>query len=153
MYLRESRRTRGGACPLGWSVSSALGSMKVWVIRDDLLCRADNSHARSRNGRKRLRCMCKMLVRSSAIWEGEKIKAATIISGNTFLPRFAFIPFQACPPSCLGKLSSFGGICKYLGLKEARLRSVSQSEVSFFPFPHGTVQIPTLGWAVGTTDS
>lgn len=105
-YLRESRRTRGGACPLGWSVAGALGSTKVWVIWDDLLGQTDNSHARSRNRRKRLRCMCKMLVRSSAICTGEKIKAATIISANIFLPQFVFIPLQASPPSCLGKLSS-----------------------------------------------
>jgi len=57
--------------------------------------------------------MCEMLVGSSAIWEGEKIKAATIISANTFLPQFVFIPFQAHPPSCFRKLSSleaFAGV-------------------------------------------
>lgn len=47
----------------------------------------------------------------------------------------------------------FGGICRYLRLKEARLRNVSQSEVAFFPFTYDMVQIPALGWAVGTTDS
>lgn len=108
-YLRESRRTRGGARPLGWSVSSAFGSTEVWVIGDDLLGRADNSHARSRNRRKWLRWLSKMLVRSSAIWEGEKIKAATIISANTFLPQFVFIPFQACLRK-LSSLEAFAGI-------------------------------------------
>lgn len=90
MYLQESRRTRGGACPLRWSVTAALGSTKVWGIWDDLLGWADNSHARSRHRRKRLRCLCKLLVRSSAIWEGEKRKAATIILANTFLPQCLF---------------------------------------------------------------
>lgn len=112
-YSRESRRTRGGAQPLERSLGGALGSTKVGVIGDDLLGWADNSHAGSRNRRERLRCVGKMLVRSSAIWEGEKIKAATIISANTFLLQFVFSPFQAHPPSFLGKrsrLEAFVGI-------------------------------------------
>lgn len=47
----------------------------------------------------------------------------------------------------------FGGFCRYLGLKEPRLRNILQSEVSYFQFIYGTAQIPALGWAVGTTDS
>lgn len=112
-YSRESRRTRGGAQPLERSLGGSLGSTKVGVIGDDLLGWADNSHAGSRNRRERLRCVGKMLVRSSAIWEGEKIKAATIISANTFLLQFVFSPFQAHPPSFLGKrsrLEAFVGI-------------------------------------------
>lgn len=125
--------------------------MKVWVVWDDLLGRADNSDARSRNRRKWLWYMCKMLVRSSAIWEGEKIKTATNVSAKAFLPQFVFIPFQARPPFMSWETKQFGGTCRYLSLREARLRNVLWSEGSYFPFTYGKVQVPTLGWAVSMT--
>lgn len=88
-------------------------------------------------------------------WENKRQQLSfqpTLFSFFFFVYQFVFVPFQACPPSFLGKPSVLEALAGNRVWKK-RDWGTFYGLVSRFPFTHGMVQIPAAGCTTGTTDS